>query len=212
VLTNRRRASLMHDPRHGQLDRLRCGMVFCDAEGQVDWLNRCAERLLADGPLRLVGSRLLGDNEANTTKLLIELFEAGLAGGHSARYLRLGRGEGALHVAIQAADDLSTVVLTLTRPGRGADVPTDALIRLFGLTPAEACLVGALAAGSTLEEHAQQRGVMVGTVRAQLKHVYAKTGVRSQSELVQLVWTSAAAYFSSGCDDPAEPSIPSDLA
>jgi DNA-binding CsgD family transcriptional regulator len=211
LLTDRLQASLTRDWHlRKQLERLRCGIVFCDVDGGVHWLNGTAERLLADGPLRLVGSRLFGDSEADTTKLRNGLAEAGSTGGHTARYLRLGNAKGkgkqaALHVAIQASAQPSILVLTLTSPSRGAHVPTEALIHLFGLTPTEAGLVAALATGSTLEQYSQQRGVSITTARMQLKHVNVKTGVQRQSDLVRLVWSSAAAYLSSGCDDPAEP-------
>jgi DNA-binding CsgD family transcriptional regulator/PAS domain-containing protein len=213
VLTDRLQGSSVPDRYlRGQLDRLRCGMVFCDAEGRVDWLNRSAERLLADSPLHLVGSRLRGDSEADTTKLMNELAQAGSARGSAVRYVRLGEGELTLHVAIQAADDPSTFVLTLTSPSRGADIPTDALIQLFGLTPTEALLVAALASGSTLEQYAKKRGVAVGTARVQLATITAKTGARRQADLVRLVWSSAVAHLSSGFDDPSERSIPMRLA
>lgn len=214
LLTDRLQASLTRDWHlRAQLERLRCGIVFCDVEGRVHWLNGTAERLLAAGPLRLVGSRLFGDSEADTTKLRNELAQAGSTGRDTARYLSLGKGKGkgigkrsTLHVAIQASAHPSTLVLTLTSPSRGAHVPTESLIQLFGLTPTEAGLVAALATGSTLEQYSQQRGVSIATARMQLKHVNVKTGVQRQSDLVRLVWSSAAAYLSSGRDDQAEPS------
>jgi DNA-binding CsgD family transcriptional regulator len=224
LLTDRLQASLTRDWHlRKQLERLRCGIVFCNVDGSVHWLNGTAERLLADGPLRLVGSRLFGDSEADTTKLRNALAEAGCGGGGTACYLRLGHGkhtgkntgkgkQATLHVAIQASADPSILVLTLTSPSHGAHVPTEALIRLFGLTPTEAGLVAALATGSTLEQYSQQRGVSITTARMQLKHVNVKTGVQRQSDLVRLVWSSAAAYLSSGCDDPAEPAKLPDVA
>jgi DNA-binding CsgD family transcriptional regulator len=194
MLSGRLKASPMRDHLRGQLDRLRCGMVFCNAKGRVRWLNRSAESLLADGPLRLVGSRLRGETEADTDELLNEL--AGSAMGNSPSYLCLGQGKWALHLAIQASAHPATMVLTLTSPGRSADIPADALIRLFDVTPAEASLMAALATGSTLEHYAQERGVSISTVRVQLKSINEKTGARRQSELVRLVWSSAVAHLS----------------
>ena len=124
---------------HEHLDRLRCGMIFCDAEGRVHWLNRSAKRLLACGPLRLVGSCLAGDSEAQTDELMNAL--AGCAVGNTASYLRLGQGTCALHLAIQACAHSTTMVLTLTSPGRSADIPANALIQLFGLTPTKVDLL-----------------------------------------------------------------------
>jgi DNA-binding CsgD family transcriptional regulator len=193
------------------LDRLRCGIVLCDAAARVHWLNGSANRLLVAGPLRLVGSRLLVDSDAQTQALMHKLAEAAAAAGNSVRYLCLGDGKLTLHVAVQGAARSSLLALTLTSPSRAVDIPTDALIELFGLTPTEACLVAALATGSSVEQYAHQRGVSVGTARVQLKSCLKKTGVARQSELVRLVCTSVAAHVSNGCADPAQPSIHQDL-
>jgi DNA-binding CsgD family transcriptional regulator len=61
------------------------------------------------------------------------------------------------------------------------------LQQCFRLTPCEARLAGALATGVRLTEIAQRYGVEVGTIRAQLKSVFLKTGTRRQSELVSLL-------------------------
>lgn len=195
MLTDPLQAAPKHDlPWREHLDRLPCGIVLCDAAAEVHWLNGSADRLLAAGPLRLVGSRLLADNEADTQTLMQKLAEAAASAGSTVRYLRLGQGELTLHVAFQAAAGSSFIALTVTSPRRAADIPTDALIQLFGLTRTEACLVAALATGSTVEEYANHRGVSVETARRQLKFSLKKTGTRRQSELVRLICTSVAAH------------------
>lgn len=179
-----------------RLDRLPCGMVLCDASAQVHWRNASADRLLAAGPVRLIGSRLFADSRADMDALLQKLAEAASSAGNSVRYLCLGQGELTLHLAIQGAARSSSIALLLSSPRRAVDIPTDALIQLFGLTPAEGGLVAALANGSTLEQYAQQRGVSVGTARVHLKASLKKTGTRRQSELVRLVCTSVASHAS----------------
>jgi DNA-binding CsgD family transcriptional regulator len=181
-----------------QLDRLRCGIVFCDVAARVHWLNGSAVRLLAAGALRLIGARLVADGEADMQTLLHQLAEAAAAADNTARYLCLGQGKRTLHVAVQVGVSSSSIALTLTSPSRPADISTDALIQLFGLTPTEACLLAALATGSSVGQYAQQRRVSVETARVQLKSCLKKTGVQRQSELVRLVWSSAVAYLSSG--------------
>jgi DNA-binding CsgD family transcriptional regulator/PAS domain-containing protein len=57
----------------------------------------------------------------------------------------------------------------------------------FGLTPAEARLAIALAAGADLKSEADRLGIAPGTVRKQLKSIFAKTGSRRQSELVAML-------------------------
>lgn len=65
-------------------------------------------------------------------------------------------------------------------------VPPDTreLQELFGLTPAEADLVRLLVQGASVELCARWRSVSVATVRTQLKHIFAKTGAESQSQLI----------------------------
>jgi DNA-binding CsgD family transcriptional regulator len=66
--------------------------------------------------------------------------------------------------------------------------PDAELIRaLFDLTVAEARVASGIAEGSTIEQIAEQRGGSVETVRAQLKSVFAKTGVRRQAQLASLL-------------------------
>ena len=58
---------------------------------------------------------------------------------------------------------------------------------LYQLTHSEAELVRLLAAGLSLDEAAEGRGVSLNTARSHLKHVFAKTGTSRQGELVRLV-------------------------
>lgn len=196
VLTDHVRGALLLDERlRAHFDRLRCGLAVCDLAGRVRWLNESAGALLGGaGPLRMVASGLQGRTCSDTEILLREL-EIAAGDPQGVRCLSFGRGTATLHAAIQAGPQPSTVLLVLTPAETCSDIPPDALVRMFGLTPAEARLAGALVTGSSLEQYARHRGVSVGTVRVQLKQVQAKTGARRQSELVRLVLSSAAAQL-----------------
>jgi DNA-binding CsgD family transcriptional regulator len=61
----------------------------------------------------------------------------------------------------------------------------EVLVSAYGLTPAEVHMAQAMAAGRSLADHAEQRGVSLNTVRTQLKRLRAKLGVRSQADLVR---------------------------
>lgn len=63
----------------------------------------------------------------------------------------------------------------------------DGLVRLFGLTASQAEVASLLAEGNNPAEIALKRQVSTDTVRAMLKAAFAKTGARSQAELVALV-------------------------
>ena len=60
------------------------------------------------------------------------------------------------------------------------------LARAFGLTPAETRVALHLIDGGDIASCAHQAGLSPGTVRSQLKSIFAKTGVKRQSELVRL--------------------------
>lgn len=63
----------------------------------------------------------------------------------------------------------------------------ETLTQLYGLTSAEARLAVGLARGAELSELSSTWHVSRETLRTQLKAVFAKTGVRRQSELVRLL-------------------------
>ncbi len=66
------------------------------------------------------------------------------------------------------------------------------LAELFELTPAEANLAILLARGLSLAEVSEAQSVSQHTARAQLKSIFAKTGVSRQAELVRLIIKSVA--------------------
>ena len=64
---------------------------------------------------------------------------------------------------------------------------SEALQKIFELTPAEATLAVEIGSGKSTDEIAEARQVAVGTVRKQLGSVFAKTNTGRQSELVALI-------------------------
>lgn len=61
------------------------------------------------------------------------------------------------------------------------------LEQLYGLTPAEARLAQALCQGHAPAQAAERLGIGVGTMRSQLKAIFAKTGTGRQADLVRLL-------------------------
>jgi DNA-binding CsgD family transcriptional regulator len=76
-----------------------------------------------------------------------------------------------------------------------ARLPPEApvLRQIFGFTGAEASVAIAVSSGRDVDEIARMRRVSPGTLRNQLKTVFAKTGVRRQAELVALLLRYATA-------------------
>lgn len=183
-----------------QLDNLRCGLLLCDDEARVRWMNRSAQGLVGVSPALTVHAGLLRAGNAAASAALCT--EIACAGEHT-RFVSLGEGQEALHLALRAApvlhkdddeDGERSVLIAVTRAGDALGVPVAAWSRLLGVTGAEAALVATLVDGGTVEQHAQRRGISAGTVRCQLKQVLAKTGTHRQSALVRLALSSAAAH------------------
>jgi DNA-binding CsgD family transcriptional regulator len=63
-------------------------------------------------------------------------------------------------------------------------VAIDRVAQWFALTPAEARLAVALAAGQTLPAYAAERAVSLNAARFLLKGIFRKTGAISQAQLV----------------------------
>jgi DNA-binding CsgD family transcriptional regulator len=81
------------------------------------------------------------------------------------------------------------ILFTLHDPDQGNQVDPAILDRLFGLTRAEARVANSLVQGLSPKDIAAASGVALGTVRTQLKSVFAKTRSRRQAELVRLLIT-----------------------
>jgi DNA-binding CsgD family transcriptional regulator len=79
------------------------------------------------------------------------------------------------------------VVLVVKDMESDVVVEENLLIRLFGLTPAQAKLAVRIASGSSVEEAAAELGVGSETMRKHLKAVFAKTDTHRQGELVALL-------------------------
>ncbi|MCJ8158467.1 LuxR C-terminal-related transcriptional regulator, partial [Sphingomonas sp. LaA6.9] len=68
----------------------------------------------------------------------------------------------------------------------GAVIPDDRLRKAYGLTPAEARLLSALVAGERLSAYAERTQVSITTAKFHLSALFAKTGVRRQTDLIRL--------------------------
>lgn len=177
------------------LDRWDTGVALLDDHGAVLHLNASAKSLVDSAPgLRLVGGRLVAQDAQAADAFVAALHQ--------------------LHVDGQSRDVLipgrTPIVVTLCRaPSATVAGPTKdggvrcwafiaplarrrlpeaaRLVALFKLTPAEARLARAIAAGHSLAEAASECGVKPSTVRSQMLAVLAKTGARRQQELAAML-------------------------
>ena len=89
------------------------------------------------------------------------------------------------------------VAVFLSKPG-GLQLPPQRLAEQYGLTPAEGRLAAKLTALRSVEQASDELCISVHTARSQLKSIFAKTGVQSQSELLMLLATGTLAYCRDG--------------
>ena len=85
-----------------------------------------------------------------------------------------------------------SAAIFISDPDLHESASRQALGDLFELTPAEANLAILLARGLSLAEASEAQNISQHTARAQLKSIFAKTGVSRQAELVRLVIKSVA--------------------
>jgi DNA-binding CsgD family transcriptional regulator len=77
-------------------------------------------------------------------------------------------------------------ILMVTDPGEQR-IDKENLSRRFGLTNAEADVALEILKGDGRDASAARLGIAATTVRAHLSHIFEKTGVRRQAELVRLL-------------------------
>ena len=89
--------------------------------------------------------------------------------------------------ALRSADPAAGILVLITDPATMSELPAALVARLHGLTPAEARVAVALAAGRSLAEIAQASGYTRDAARGHLKQIFQKTGTHRQAELVVLL-------------------------
>jgi DNA-binding CsgD family transcriptional regulator len=183
------------------LDALRCAVVLVNEGGIILHANHAAEHMLDEGgPIQTARGVLQGTAPSAASELRSAL---GLAAGNEA-------GIGKAGLAIRLTEPDVPPIIAHVLPVTGSDFRTrlqpaavaavfigappdaqdgaDAVAAAFGLTPAETRLLASLFAGRTLNETATTLGITRPTAKTHLEHVFLKTGVTRQAELMRL-WT-----------------------
>lgn len=65
---------------------------------------------------------------------------------------------------------------------------------LYGLTAAETRIATGLASGDTLEELSKRLFVSLATIKTHTQHIFQKTGVGRQAELIRLIYGVPALF------------------
>lgn len=184
------------------LDALDLGVVALDARGEVLFKNRRAQALLRDGRwLVQQGSKVrpAGGLQAALDDMLAQVRLTGLPdscvlrraaepGGEpqwcGVTVTRLSEAGSSIAAALHPR---AALLMLLSVPNGQRTVTAAQLMRMFGLTQAEARLTQALVGGQSVDDYAQAQGVGVSTVRTQVRSVLGKTDAQRQQDLVRML-------------------------
>lgn len=196
----------------GSLEHLQLGCLLLDGEARSLALNRTAEALLArhsgvellNGRLQLRDKRLQLLFEQAIARALVQRQAA--AGEWLGELLRVPAQNGALLGLLIAptplqdyfqgrqVPSLSLYLVELSEPlgavERASGYPPELIAQLFALTRQEARLVACLADGQSISEAAVQMGIAVAAARNYSKNIYAKLGLKGQTDLVRMLCRS----------------------
>jgi DNA-binding CsgD family transcriptional regulator len=174
------------------IESLSVGLAVIDMAGQLLLSNRAAERLLA----RCAPWSKSAPTATARANILVEHLARALETRQSTSInIRGHDGTSLLHAAVvpMREDALSQtsqrnrLALLIMSDATTRLVPNDVLRDLFHLSSAECRLANSLLSGRTIPQYAKERKVSVETARTQLKAIFAKTGSRSQVQLVAML-------------------------
>lgn len=181
------------------LNVLTAGLILLDTNGKIVFLNRAASTVLAerDG-LGSMQAMLFADVPAESHALRKTIQQAismsnGRGSSAGGTLLVSRRNRPPLHVLISPihisrldAIRKYAAVVFVNDPLRHQRPDETVLRTVYRLTRAECRVAFLLADGQSPRTIAEMIGVTEHTVRSQIKSIYAKAGVKRQSELIRL--------------------------
>lgn len=191
----------------GAINKLSVGTILLDQNLHYVHSNQLASELLQqkDG-ISIIDRKLHLHHQEETQQLyqlLQEIKEALLQEKSSlVRAFSIRRPSGRPDLALiirtvpiiewRESQKTPTIALFLSDPEQQFSTSQQTLIELFSFTKAEASLAMLLTRGLTLAEASSQLNISQHTARAQLKAIFAKSGVTRQAELIRLIVKSVA--------------------
>jgi DNA-binding CsgD family transcriptional regulator/PAS domain-containing protein len=181
-------------------DLIRAPILTLDPQGHCIDTNAAADRLLAATRLIRVSSGVLviADHDAhNRIATAVEAARAGNAAAGTlaaAVALTLERKRHFVAHIVPLRQTYGMVALLLEEIGNLQPLPCELLVKLYGLTRAEARLVTLLAQDLSLDGAAAALGIARTTAKTHLQHVFEKTDTSRQPQVVRLVLSPFARW------------------
>lgn len=188
-------------PGFAVLDCLEVGVAVVDASRQLCFVNRVAQRFMAE----CIGLQGHGSAPcASPADFWQSLLPPGVIvagnrhGAQADTFLALSRkfGKRPLTVMIRrvasfaverGSERASCHLIFILDPQRPMRVAEEGLRQLYGFTPCEARLANLLIEGNSLDACCEQLQIRASTARMHLSNLFAKTGVQRQGQLISLL-------------------------
>lgn len=183
------------------LDAFAAGIVVVADDSRILHVNLAAQAMLEHkAPIRSVNGRLtasdpIADGALARAVVIARRNEPEIGSAGIGVALRGDSGEIAVaHVLPLASGELrtrlvpqATAAVFVTHAASRPALDTAAIAVSVGLTQAEARLLEQLAGGATLANAAVALGIAETTAKTHLSHIFSKTGVSRQTDLIALV-------------------------
>jgi DNA-binding CsgD family transcriptional regulator/PAS domain-containing protein len=194
------RADLYRSDLRSALDTLDRAAILVDREAKVAFANDAAERLFEISGLTVSRNGHLSVPDPAQSRLLRGSIAdcLGSQNGDGGASMVIHRPHGRPLTIIvsrlppsRSVFDVATALVLIDDPDCPAGPSCPDLLRAaYGLTGAEARLALALVGGRKLRDVADEFGITFATGRTHLAHIFHKTGVSSQAQLVRLLLRS----------------------
>lgn len=168
-------------------DALTSPVLVVGADLRILQFNAAAEVLLREGALLAVRHGKLSASNPADAAGLAKLVSLGLHAGADVWLTGRHNSPCALSATpMVLPSGLRATLVHIVRAAPAGEMP-ERLVRLFGMTRAEAEVAIAIGEGVSPAELATIRGVTIETIRAQLRAVFAKAEITGQVQLAKLI-------------------------
>lgn len=188
-------------------DHFSHGVLVVDGNEKLIFANKCGKEIIANA--NGFHTDRFGKLHTSTTedaKKFRSVLESVLDGDQEQKtgsaVMQVSRGGGLrpLEVLISPCDQNVSgdnygeplAIVFVNDPEQQIETIDSVLTSIYGLTEAEARIVGLLTNGLTIGDICLKLGIQQNTVRTHLKHIFSKTETSRQSELIKLILNGPA--------------------
>ena len=184
-------------------DNVPIGIIVVDLDGAIHFVNEAARSLADSNGIRVDGERIdLGSTSQNAelrAAIAACIKQTVAVPVRSSGEVMTTQGEDRLMIRVNplanhrkekgyaSVVDRDLAIVFITDPALRQEAPSELLMRLFGLSSAEARLVERLVSGQSVKQAAAALGIAGDTARSYLKVIFQKTDTHRQTDLVRLV-------------------------